>query len=50
MLVEDGHDRTPPDPDHPTCTIVWRNGIWRHVEGTAAKVTEQLMEGARCVV
>jgi hypothetical protein len=48
--IEDGHERTIPDPDNPTYTIVWKNGQWRHCRGTAAAIVAQLMEEARCVV
>ena len=47
--IEDGHNRTIPDPDNPTYTIVWKNGQWRHCRGTAAAVVAQLIEEARCV-
>ena len=49
MIVEDGHDRVPPDPDNPTCTIVWRNGLWRWVEGTAQSVVDELTKSARAL-
>lgn len=40
--VEDGHDRTPQDPDEPMCTIVWRNGQWIHVFGSAEETVKRL--------
>jgi len=40
--IEDGHDRTPPDPDNPTCTIVCRNGQWRHVLGSAEETVAKI--------
>lgn len=43
--VEDGHDRVPPDPGCPMCTIVWRNGHWVHVFGTAEETVKELKGG-----
>ena len=45
QLVEDGHDRAAPDPENPTCTIVFRNGQWRNVLGTADQVVARLLNG-----
>ena len=43
--VEDGHDRVPPNPDQPMSTIVWRNGHWAYVFGTAEETVQQLKGG-----
>ena len=41
--VEDGHDRTPQDPDRPMCTVVCRNGQWRQVFGSAEEVVAEML-------